>query len=91
MKTPQVSFRHFGGSGPLSIYWYDSPLGDASEADQGNGVGWLSPNGELLAVEFDDVAAAEDHQTLRFGTTVVTVSVRLGKVSVQRSPKRRAA
>jgi len=23
MKKPEISFRHFDGSGPLSIYWHD--------------------------------------------------------------------
>jgi hypothetical protein len=31
MKKPRIVFRHFAGSGPLSIYWYDGPYGDAVE------------------------------------------------------------
>src|SRR6059058_5040750 len=64
MRKPRISFRHFSGSGPLSIYWHDGPYGDAVEAVKGRGVAWLAPNGELLGVEFDDVARAADAQTL---------------------------
>lgn len=48
MKKPRISFRHFSGSGPLSVYWHDSPYGDAVEATDGRGVAWLAPNGQLL-------------------------------------------
>ena len=63
-KRPYISFRHFSGSGPLSAYWHDGPFGDAVEAVAGRGVAWLAPNGELLGVEFDDVAYASDNQSL---------------------------
>jgi hypothetical protein len=83
MKQPKISFRHFGGSGPLSVYWYPGPYGDAVEATQGKGVGWLAPNGELLGVELDDVAVRNDRQALAFKNGVkVEVLVRKGKVSV---------
>ncbi len=39
MKKLDISFRHFSGSGPLSIYWHDGPYGDAIEAKRGEGVG----------------------------------------------------
>ena len=44
MKKPRIVFRHFAGSGPLSIYWHDGPYGDAIEAIKGRGVAWLAPN-----------------------------------------------
>ena len=55
MKKPSISFRPFDGSGPLSVYWYPGPYGDAVEAVRGSGVGWFSPTSEVLGVEFDDV------------------------------------
>lgn len=82
MKRPTISFRHFGGSGPLSAYWYPGPYGDAVEATQGKGVGWFAPNGELLGVEFDDVTTHEDRQALAFKNGVsVEVVVKKDKVS----------
>jgi len=90
MKRPTISFRHFAGSGPLSIYWYDGPYGDAVEAKSGSGVGWFAPNGELLGVEFDDVAFGSDHQTLTFANgESVSVRVARGAVSVHTSSRRR--
>jgi len=84
MKKPRVSFRHFSGSGPLSIYWYDGPYGDALEATKGRGVAWLAPNAQLLGVEFDDVAWAADDQTLQIPNgDLVSVSVKRGKVVVR--------
>ncbi len=91
MKRPRVSFRHFSGSGPLSIYWHDGPYGDAVEARKGNGVAWLAPNGELLGVEFDDVAWKQDEQALELpNADVVRVKVRRGRatVVVKRPPRR---
>lgn len=89
MKKPVISFRHFQGSGPLSIYWHEGPYGDAVEARRGSGVGWFSGNGELLGVEFDDVAYQTDEQTLEFSSGV-TVSVRVskGKATVRLHPPR---
>jgi hypothetical protein len=83
-KKPRISFRHFAGSGPLSVYWHDGPFGDAVEASKGRGVAWLAPNGELLGVEFDDVAHTADDQTLELpnGDTV-TVRVTRGKAIVR--------
>jgi hypothetical protein len=90
MKKPSISFRHFGGSGPLSIYWYPGPYGDAVEAKDGSGVGWFAPNGELLGVEFDNVAFAHDRQVLVFANGErVEVRVARGKPSVQARPPRR--
>jgi hypothetical protein len=93
MKKPTISFRHFGGSGPLSVYWYPGPYGDAVEAKDGSGVGWFAPNGEVLGVEFDDVALERDHQALAFSSgDRVDIRVSHGRVSVQaRSPRRKVA
>lgn len=91
MRRPRVSFRHFSGSGPLSIYWHDGPYGDAVEATKGCGVAWLAPNGQLLGVEFDDVAWKADDQILELpNDDVVRVRVRRGRttVRVKRPPKR---
>lgn len=83
MKRPVISFRHFEGSGPLAAYWHAGPYGDAVEATRGRGVGWFAPNGELLGVEFDDVATDDDQQALTFKSGVaVELRVRKGKVVV---------
>ena len=83
MKTPEIFFRVIGDSGPLSIYWYPGPYGDAVEAIKGNGVGWFAPNGELLGVEFDDVRAARDHELLEFKSGIsVEVFIKKSKVRV---------
>ena len=95
MKKPTIVFRHFSGSGPLLIYWHDGPYGDAVEATKGLGVAWLTPNGELLGVELDDVKWARDEQTLELPNgNVVAVRVARGKVTVrvkQSGLKHRAA
>ena len=94
MKKPRVSFRHFSGAGPLSIYWHDGPYGDAVEGRKGRGVAWLAPNGELLGVEFDHVAWSKDDQTLELPNgDVVSVKVNHGKatVRVKRPPRRTRA
>lgn len=93
MSGPTISFRHFGGSGPLSVYWHPGPYGDAVEAASGAGVGWFAPGGVLLGVEFDDVAWASDRQTLTFaGGERVEVRVARGKVTVSpRGGRRRVA
>jgi hypothetical protein len=85
MKKPEISFRHFEGSGPLSIYWHEGPYGDAVEARRGSGVGWFARNGELLGVvEFDDVAYPADEQTLEFsGGLTVIVRITKGKPTVR--------
>ncbi len=87
MKKPKVSFRHFGGSGPLSIQWYDAPFGDAEEATHGDGVCWYSPSGEILALEFDDVDYAADDQSLELRDgSVVQIKVKTGKVHIEVHP-----
>lgn len=83
MKKPRVSFRHFAGSGPLSVYWHEGPYGDAVEAAKGRGVSWLAPNGELLGVEFDDVTWADDAQVLHLPNgDIVSIKVHRGRVEV---------
>lgn len=97
MKTPSVSFRIIGNSGPLSLYWSEGPFGDAVESREGNGVVWLSGSGELLAAEFDDVNKTQDHQTLTSPEgTIIEVTVKTGKVKyhllkkqVHKLPERR--
>jgi hypothetical protein len=86
MKKPEISFRVFGGSGPLSIYWTDGPYGDAIDSTSGKGVAWISPSGDTLGVEFDDVNEAKDHQVLKLTNgEIVTVDVIRGKVKVDKS------
>ena len=90
MKKPTISFRHFSGSGPLSVYWYDGALGDAIEARQGQGIKCLAPSGELLGVEFDDVAYPDDEQELEIhnGHTV-KLRVSKGRPTIRIVRKRR--
>jgi len=58
-------------------------LGDAVEAIGGSGVGWFTPTGEVLGVEFDDVTFDQDEQSLQFANGIaVRVRVRRGKARV---------
>ncbi|MGK5090224.1 hypothetical protein WDW86_21965 [Bdellovibrionota bacterium FG-2] len=97
MKKLKLSFRVIGASGPLSISWFEGPKGDAVEAKNGIGVGFFSPNGELLCVEFDDVEEVKDHQVLEFERYRVEVNVNNGRISHKledlkgRGRKKRAA
>lgn len=87
MKKPEISFRPYGGSGPLSIYWSEGPYGDAIEAIKGNGVSWHSASGELLGVEFDDVSEKEDTQTLKlFNNIKINLKIINGKISFEVLP-----
>ncbi len=80
-QITSVFYRPIDGSAPLSIYYYESGnLGDAIEANNEIGVGWFSPNGELLAVQFDDVNEKEDHQILEFDRHQIEVWVSNGKI-----------
>jgi hypothetical protein len=86
MKKPEISFRVFGGSGPLSIYWTDGPYGDAVDSLSGRGIAWLAPNGDTLGVEFDDVLVESDHQELKLSNgEKITIAVKKGKVTVHRT------
>ncbi len=83
MKKAEINFRIIGNSGPVSIYWYDGPYGDAVEAIGGNGVGWFSPLQDLLGVEFDDVNSDNDQQELSFTNGVsVKIEVKDKKVKI---------
>jgi hypothetical protein len=80
MSKAKVSFRVIGESGPLSITWSPGPLGDAVEDKKGIGVGFFSPNKEILGVEFDDVNSKNDCQILEFSHFRIEISVKNGKV-----------
>lgn len=82
---PKVFFKPIEGSAPLSISWYPGPYGDAHEAKESNGVYFTAPNGDLLAVQFDDVSEAKDHQVLTVPNGErVAIDVLKGKVKVHR-------
>ena len=86
----EISHRSFGGSGPLSVYWTQPPYGYAKDCASGNGVCWMSASGELLAVEFNDVADDGDSQQLEIpGGWAVAVETKKGKASVKVTKKRR--
>lgn len=90
MKRAEVFFHPMEGSGQLSISWSSAAKGAAIEAKKGNGVGFFSPNGDLLSVIFDDVTAAEDHQVLEFKKYKVEIAVKCGAVKhkvIQSHPK----
>lgn len=72
----------------MCIHWFPGPYGDAKEAKSGNGVGWFTPNGELLAVEFDDVSKKLDRQELEFSRHRVEVLVKNVKINVKLHVKR---
>lgn len=92
-SSPDIFLRNFGGSGGLSIYWAKSTSGDAVDAAKGKGVGFFSPFGELLGVEFDDVENKKDEQKLVFEDgTEVHVRVKDGKVKLtKKTPKSKSA
>ena len=84
MKSPSISYRVIGNSGPLSLTLSEGPFGNAVESKQGNGVVWLSSIGELLAVEFDDVQKDNDYQKLTAPDgTVIELTVKKSKVSYE--------
>jgi hypothetical protein len=85
MKKPKIYFSPIEGSAPLTLAWHAGPKGNAIEADKGHGVGFFSPNGELLAAIFDDVSDHEDLQALSFVKTgwTVQLSVTKGKIQAQ--------
>ena len=80
-RKAAIFFKPMEGTGPLSLYFFDGFLGDAIEAKNEAGVGWFSPNGELLAVRFDEVSASKDHQMLEFQRFRVVVDIKKGKSS----------
>ncbi len=91
-KKPRVVFNPIEGSAPLSLYWSEGPYGDAKEAREGNGVYWVSSDGVLLGVQFDDVLMKKDKQklTLTKGREV-HIAVANGKVSIEVFGEIRAA
>ncbi len=91
-KAESYFFKPIDGSAPLSIYFYDvGHLGDAIEAKNETGIGWFSPNGEILAVQFDEVDEGKDKQHLEFDHYRVDVSVHKGRIvhSVIELPKKK--
>lgn len=88
---PKIFFNPMEGSAPLSIRWHPGPYGDAHEAKEGNGVYFVAPNGDLLAVQFDDVTEKYDQQSLTTKSGIrVSVTVKAAQVSikVKRSSKK---
>lgn len=84
-RHSKISFRVFSGTGPLSVYWTDGPYGDAEDTVSGRGVSWISPSGDTLGVEFDDVSESEDQQELKLRNGyIISISVKNGKVKVQK-------
>lgn len=80
MKKAKVFFHPIDGSGALTISWTSGPKGDAIEAKKGSGVGFFSDSGALLSVIFDEVEAAQDHQSLEFDRYCVEISIKNEKI-----------
>ena len=88
---PKIFFNPIEGSAPLSINWYPGPYGVAHDSKEGSGVYFTAPNGELLAVQFDDVDEKQDQQTLVTKNGIrVSINVKAGKVAIKtgKTPKR---
>lgn len=90
-KMPIVSFMPIHGSGLLSIFWKPNSNVLAVEASSGFGVGFFDDNGELIGVEFFDVAEKSDKQKLEFKKLVVTVHVKNGQVEFHDVKAKKAA
>ena len=86
MKKPKIFFNPIEGSSILSLTWFPGPLGDAVEANNGIGVGYFSPTGEILGVMFDDVSEKQDHQVLEFDRYRIEVTMKNGRVSHSMTP-----
>jgi hypothetical protein len=84
MKPKKIFYSPHDGSGPLGIYWYDGPYGEAHEAPEQCGSLFLAPNKEILGVIFDDVDENDDHQflTAPLGEKI-EVRTKNGKVDVK--------
>ena len=93
MKKPKVSFFPIGGTGVLHLDFAKGPFGDATEALEGNGVGFFDTQNGLLGVTFDDVAIDGDHQVLVFANVRIEIRSRKGKISysVQTVSKKKPA
>ena len=81
-KNPAIFFNpHSDGSGLLALSWEEGPFGEGMESDEGFGVGFFSAKGDILSVQFFDVMAKNDQQTLSFENGVlVSIKVKGGKV-----------
>ena len=81
-KNPEIFFNpHADGSGLLALSWEEGPFGEGTETKEGFGVGFFSSKGDILSVQFFDVTAKEDHQTLSFENgALVSIKVKSGKV-----------
>ena len=78
-----IFYHPIDGSAPLSVSFSSLPKGDATDAKNEAGVGFFSPNSELLGVIFDDVDENKDHQFLLFPNHRVDVWTNHGKVKVE--------
>ena len=91
-RKSKIFYNPIEGSAPLAVYWQQGPYGDGIEATSGNGVFWQSSSGELMGVQFDDVSADSDEQTMVISRSLqVLVVVKKGKVSCKICDKKNAA
>ena len=76
----------------MAVYWFPGPYGTAHESKEKSGVYFETPTGELLGVQFDDVEAEKDAQSLttKKGTTV-RIEVKKGKISIRVEPRKKKA
>ena len=82
-RKEDIFFNPIGGSAPLTITWYDGPMGDAVESVNEMGVGFFSPSDDLLGVIFDDVSEQDDEQELTFSNEAsVRIKVKDGHVKI---------
>ena len=80
MKKAKITFLPIDGTGALHIDFQPGPFGDATEARQGEGVGFFSASGKLMGVTFDDVNEKRDHQIIKFERHCIEVKINQGKV-----------
>ncbi len=90
-NKPKIFFTPLRGQLHCLSTGFLDRMGDAHVSKECNGVYFTSPNGELIAVQFDDVDSKQDQQTLttKAGDRV-NVSVKSGKVTIKvsRAPKK---
>lgn len=81
-KNPEIFFNpQADGSGLLSLSWVDGPFGEGIETEEGFGVGFFDTKGEVLSVQFFDVTAKSDQQTLSFENGFeISIKVKNGKI-----------
>jgi len=88
---PKIHFDKDEEGGLIGVYFYEGPYGPAVEADEGNGVLFVAPNGEILGAIFDWVAL-DDKQTLTAKTgDCVEVVTHKGKVTARLVKKKKKA